>query len=382
MIVRRRILFYSDAPEYGGHEAMTLKAATYLSSRNECDVAFAHYQGNSRLSQKLAEHTGQSSSLTPLQIPFRSRTLQSLRSFVCRGELRRIQSLMADVNPETVIVSQGRVESGSAAVLAAKRLGVRTVSYIPMAHPVSVSGRPMATGARDALNRYFYRLPDKFVTISTGVRAMLRARGATSQIAVVPNGIEPITIRSCDRQEFRADHGIEPNQFAVAVVGRIEFRQKRQDFALRCFARLAEKGKNWKLLFVGSGPDERTLRAMICDMKLADFAEVLPWSANPANIYAGIDALLIPSRFEGVPLVMLEAMSCGLPIAASDVDGMAESLPKGWLFPPGDADALIDTLAAIRQQDLTALLDANREKVAAENSFAEFGPRFARAALG
>jgi glycosyltransferase involved in cell wall biosynthesis len=288
---------------------------------------------------------------------------------------------MAEVNPETVIVSQGRVESGSAAVLAATGLGMRTVSYIPMAHPVSVSGRPMAAGLRDALNRYFYRLPDKFVTISSGVRAMLRARGARSQIAVVPNGIEPITVGYSDRQEFRAGHGIEPNQFVVAVVGRIEFRQKRQDFALRCFARLAEKVRDWKLLFVGSGPDERKLRGMIGD-RTSDFAEVLPWSANPASIYAGIDLLLIPSRFEGVPLVMLEAMSCGLPIVASDVDGMAESLPKSWLFPADDANALIDTLAAIRQQDVAAQLEANRKKVAAENSFADFGPRFAQAALG
>jgi glycosyltransferase involved in cell wall biosynthesis len=286
------------------------------------------------------------------------------------------------VNPETVIVSQGRVESGCAAVLAAKRAGIRTVSYIPMAHPVSVSGKPIAASLRDAVNRYFYQLPDKFVTISNGVRDMLRARGAKSPVAVVPNGIDPLTVQKSDRKEFRESHQISEHHYVVAVVGRIEFRQKRQDFALRSLARLRNKLRDWKLLFIGSGPDQAKLSNMISEMKVGDYAQVLPYIPTRERIYGGIDVLLIPSRFEGVPLVMLEAMSCGRPVVASNVDGMAESLPDGWLFPRENAELMIEILNSIRQQNVRALLEENRHKVAVENSAADFGPRFVRAALG
>jgi len=61
--------------------------------------------------------------------------------------------------------------------------------------------------------------------------------------------------------------------------------------------------------------------------------------------------LLIPSKFEGVPLTMLEAMARELPVIASNVDGMAEILPQSWLFPYGDCAALVDTLRRVRNSD-------------------------------
>jgi glycosyltransferase involved in cell wall biosynthesis len=378
----QRVLFYSDAPDYGGHEAMTSEAVSYLCCKNKYAVAFAYYQGNSRLSERLDVIRRTSRRLTPIPIPFRSKSLQAIRTFLFQREITRIEALMSRIMPDIVIVSQGRIEGGSAGLLAAKRVGLRTISYIPMAHPVSISGKPIASSLRDALNQYFYRLPDKYITISRGARDMLRARGVTSEIAVVPNGIERITLQERDRKRFREAHGIRRSEYVVAVIGRIDFRQKCQDFALQATARFRQELRNWKFLFIGDGPDAGRLKKMIGDLKLDEFAVVLPWSPNPAEFYAGIDMLLIPSRFEGVPLVMLEAMSCRLPIVASDVDGMAESLPKSWLFPYGNSEAMIEKLVGVRAGDASAFLEENCRQVVSENTFAKFGPRFANALLG
>jgi glycosyltransferase involved in cell wall biosynthesis len=377
-----RVLFYSDAPDYGGHEAMTSEAASYLCGRNEHAVSFAYYQGNSRLSERLDKIGGTSRSLTPIPIPFRSKSLQAVRTILFQRETAGIEALMKRVKPDVVVVSQGRIEGGSAGLLAAKRAGLRTISYIPMAHSVSISGKPIAANLRDALNRYFYRLPDKYITISKGARDMLRARGVTSEIAVVPNGIEGITLEEGDRRRFREARGIRRNEFVVGVVGRIDFRQKCQDFALQAIARFQGALGNWKFLFIGDGPDAGRLRRMIGDLKLEEFAVVLPWIPNPAEVYAGLNMLLIPSRFEGVPLVMLEAMSCRLPIVASDVDGMAENLPKSWLFPYRNSEAMIEKLVSVRAADASKLLEENCRQVASENTFAQFGLRFANAVLG
>jgi len=89
--------------------------------------------------------------------------------------------------------------------------------------------------------------------------------------------------------------------------------------------------------------------------------------------------LLIPSRFEGVPLVMLEAMSCGLPVVASNVDGMAEVLPEAWLFASGNSRAMIDALLRVKNSDYAALAESNKDLVLREFSITRFCMKFSEA---
>lgn len=377
----RSILFHADAADFGGHELLTAEAVRYLSSIKDVKVSFLYYEANNRLLERLEDIQRSCANLTLIPIPFRSRSLQAVRTLLSQRGIRHIRTLMRRVSPDVVVVSQGRIESGSAGLLAAKRAGFRTISYIPMAHPVSVSGKPIAVRLRDSINRYFYRMPDKFITISEGARHMLLARGVKADIVVVPNGIEPINIRGSDRKRFREAHGIMKSENAIAVVGRIDFRQKCQDFVLQSIAQFRRELRGCKFLFIGSGPDEEKLRRMIVELGLGELAIVLPWCPIPAQFYAGIDILLIPSRFEGVPLVMLEAMSCGLRIVASDVDGMTENLPKSWLFPCGNSKAMVDTLIRMQSDDVSALLESNCRRVTAENNVVKFGCRFANAIL-
>jgi glycosyltransferase involved in cell wall biosynthesis len=378
----RSVLFYSDAAEFGGHEAMTLRGIQSLVSRHNVNVCAMYYRGNTRLMERLEEMRSSAKNLTLQPLDFRSRSLQNLRSLLIPGSVRPIQALMSQAKPDLVVVSQGRIEVGSAGLLAANRAGLQTLSYIPMAHPVSVAGKQVAVHLRDAVNRHFYSLPDKFITISEGARQMLLARGVRSEIAVVPNCIECIEIRESAREEFRKRHDLKQEDYVVGIVGRIIFRQKAQDFVLESIMRFRETLRDFKFLFIGDGRDEGKLRRMIAENGLEKIALVLPWSSTTGQVYAGIDMLLIPSHFEGVPLVMLEAMSCGLRIVASNVDGMAESLPKGWLFAQGDSGELIKALIRVREQEVSELLEANRMRIADECDIEKFGLRFADAILG
>jgi glycosyltransferase involved in cell wall biosynthesis len=376
-----KILFYTDAAEFGGHEAMTLAAIEHLSAQPGLAVSVAFYQFNEPLRTRLESLRACNSSLSLRPLPFMTKRLQAYRSILSPQNIHHISTFMQQIAPDTVIVSQGRIEASSAGLLAAKRAGFRTISYLPMAHPAWISGNPIPGRIRDLLNRYFYRLPDKFITISESARAMLRQAGSTCDIAVVPNFVQPLEIRDSLRHEFRRRHGLADSDYVVAIVGRIDFRQKGQEFALRSIARFRDNLLGLKFLFVGDGPDHHALHQMIPAAFLTQQVLLLPWQPNRSELYSAIDMLLIPSKFEGVPLVMLEAMLSGRPIVASNVDAMADQLPPDWLFPYGNAQAMIDTILYLRAADSSAICDMHRQLVATEFTFQQFVNRFTDAVL-
>jgi glycosyltransferase involved in cell wall biosynthesis len=372
----RSVFFYSDADEYGGHEAMTLEAARHLSQDPEIKVSFGFYEGNERLRRRIEEPQASAGVITPVPLKWKSQSLQALRSLVSWRKIGRLKALMEKLEPDMVIVSQGRIEGSSMGLLAGKRAEIRTISYLPMAHPLAISGKRVAIGIRERINSHFYRLPDDIITISDSARRMLQARGLTQNIAVVPNGITLHPIGEGDRQRFRSAHWIEANDYLIAVIGRIQFKQKGQDFALQTIASYRSELAKYKFMFIGDGPDGDALREMVADNKLTDMVKILPWTPNPTEVYAGIDMLMIPSRFEGVPLVMLEAMGHGLPIVATNVDGMLDLLPRDWLFSFGDGRGLIETVLRLRSRDISEVLESHRNRICHEFTMTNFGRRF------
>lgn len=376
----RRLLIYNDGAEFGGHEAMTLRGVQSLLCGG-ARVSVAYYSGNTRFREELLKLLARAEDVTLIPLDFCSKSLQNIRSIIGRGDVRRIAELMREAKPDLVVVSQGRIEIGSAGLLAACQVGFRTISYIPMAHPVSIAGRPVAVWLRDAINRYLYSLPHKFITISNGVRQMLVERGVQVEIAVVRNCIDAVHTCQAAREEFRKRHGLGKEDYVVGILGRILFRQKAQDFVVETLTNFRESLRDFKFVFVGDGRDQDKLRSMIEKNDLGEMAVAIPWSHTPSQVYAGIDMLLIPSNVEGVPLVMLEAMSCGLRIVASDVDGMFEYLPAEWLFRRRDSRELVKALIRVRQQEVGELLESHKRLVADECDATKFAVRFSDAVL-
>lgn len=368
----KSVLFYSDAPQFGGHEAMTLEAVRCVCQNKDVSVSAMFYEGNFRFQSELAAIADSTGNLALIPLQIRAGSLQAFRSLISMRKVNYLQGLMKTLNPELVLVSQGRIEASSLGLLAAKRAGFRTVSYIPMAHAVSVSGTPFAVRIREKVNRRLYSVPDRFITISEHAREMLFLRGVTQEVAVVPNCVTVQHTTSTDGESFRTMHGISSADYVVGVVARIDFRQKAQDFAVEAISRSRDRLAGFKFVFVGEGPDGQKLHEMIVSCGLSEIVRRLPWCDNPGKVYAGLDMLLIPSRFEGVPLVMLEAMLCKLPIVAANVDGMAELLPPDWLFPPEDHSAVIDRMLTVKGADNTKLLDFHRNRVLQEFSTARF----------
>jgi glycosyltransferase involved in cell wall biosynthesis len=289
--------------------------------------------------------------------------------------------VMECIDPDVVVISQGNIEGSWLGLVVAKRAGLRTVSYIPMAQPLGSSGSRLVFRGRALVDRILYGVPDKFITINKSAKQMLLERGARTEIDVIPNGIE-LKSSPSDRASARRDFGLAEKDYVVATIGRIVFGQKAQNFLIEAIAKHRHQLHTFHFFVVGEGPDELKLRKMIRDLRLSDCVSILPWQNDLSSFYSAIDLLVIPSYFEGVPLVMLEAMWHGIPIVASDVDGMAEILPPEWLCRRGDQESLANTLLHVRQANNSQYLAAHKRRVAEEFSVASFQKHFCKAVIG
>jgi len=285
--------------------------------------------------------------------------------------------VMTAFAPDVVVVAQGGIASGSAGLLAAKAAALPTISYIPMTHPESLfSASRIKAALRERLNRLYFRSPDTFVTTGQRMADYLRHRGLQQPVSLVPVAIDTGAYRCADRDTARQQLGLASADTVMAVVARVEFWQKRQDLAVQALALARRQVGSLKLLVVGDGPDLTNLKACAQAQGVQDAVVFAPWADDLSAVYAAIDVLLIPSRFEGVPLVMLEAMHLRCPVIASAVDGMADTLPEHWLFPSGDAYALAARMVQVATSSEPELLDAHQALVQKEFSMPAFQQAF------
>lgn len=163
------------------------------------------------------------------------------------------------------------------------------------------------------------------------------------------------------------------NLFKVGIVGRLS-PVKGHDVALSAITRLA-RSTPVHLFVIGEGPAGEDLRRQAADLDINNLVSFAGFQQDMDGWYARLDALMMPSRHEGLPYALLEAMAEGLPVVASAVGGIAEAIEdgrNGLLVPPGQPDALADALlrlardAALRHQLGQAAVATARERFSAE----------------
>jgi len=371
----RRLVFYDDTDSFGGHELMALRLVEYLARREKYQITFIASQRNTALCRQLAALVPQ---ITLLLTPYASGRGQWLRTYWSIGPLLQLRRLIQSARPALLIVVQGGIALSSLALLAGHLAGVRTVSYLPMTHDESLfAPTPLWMRLRQCFVQPFYSLPACLITISPRMAAyaLRRRRGP---VRVVENGIVlPQAAQEC-RAKLRSALGLREGDQLLLMIGRIEFWQKRHDLAVAALAIARSRGLHAQLLVVGSGPDEQALRAQVQALGLADAVQWRAWQSDVTSFYAACDALLLPSRYEGVPLVMLEAMFAGRKIVAANVDGMADMLPPAWMFPAGDVEALADRLCESNNAADAEHLHRHRELMATQYTVEAFGRRFLR----
>ncbi len=335
------LLFYDDSPVFGGHEVMALLGLEAVLAVYPGEVRFLAAAGNTKLCDRLAETAANHPNLAWERLDWQSSKLEALRNRLLPSRIAKLAGRLTGLRPGLVVAIQGNIEHSSLVLHAARRAGIRVVSYIPVPHSNAEMGARFGP-VRDIFARGLFQLPDAFVTISDEMARLLRARGATAPIHIVYNGVDTARFRPGAAAEARIDLGLPADRVVIGQIGRVEFRQKQQHLLVEAVADNPALAAGCHLVFAGDGPDAGALGQMIETRRLS--ATILPW-VDPARLYQALDALVIPSRYEGLPLVMLEALATGSAVLGSDRDGMRDLLPGEWRFRPDDRCALGAMLA-------------------------------------
>ncbi len=131
--------------------------------------------------------------------------------------------------------------------------------------------------------------------------------------------------------------------FGLVSVSTLAAMYKGIDVLLRALVLVRDKGIDARLVVVGGGRHQRELEALAADLGLADVCEFtggLPSGAAVRERLEAADLFVLPTRAEGLPSALIEAMAVGLPAVASAVGGVGELLPEAHTPPAGDVDAL------------------------------------------
>lgn len=195
------------------------------------------------------------------------------------------------------------------------------------------------------------------VTAVTGaiVDSLVRDYGIDrSLVRIVPNGAD---LPDPEREEEQARRWRErylatPLKPLWVVAGRLE-EQKGHDVLFEALCTLVKGGLDFTLVVAGEGSRRHWLEQQAISLKLAPRVQFVGQIEDVGGLLAAADAVLMPSRWEGLPLVLLEALVRGRPVVASAVGGIADVVEDGTtgtLVPPGDAPALAVALEQLQRK--------------------------------
>ncbi|MPY49208.1 glycosyltransferase [Streptomyces acidicola] len=256
-------------------------------------------------------------------------------------EVRNLRRVLADERPD--LVHAHSAKAGLAARLAVR--GRIPTVFQPHAWSFEAVGGVTASLAL-RWERWGARWADRVVCVSEAERVTGERAGVRAPWRVIANGVDPGRFRPAALGAVRAGipllSGLGADTPLVVCVGRL-CRQKGQDILLAAWRSVVRQVPGARLVLVGDGPDAGALRALAPDGVLFAGAaqDAVPW-------YQAADLVVLPSRWEGMALAPLEAMACGRPVVATDVDGARESLPSGQEpVPAEDPTALARTVTRL-----------------------------------
>lgn len=339
----KKLIVYSDSAELGGHEIQFLNALSEIVKTFEVTVIAS--KKNRRFIARLAGY-----GVSCIETNYTSNRYQFIRSYFSFRQISYLRGILHKCNPDVFLILQGNIELCSVAVVAAARMNVPTVSYIPITHFLLGVGQNSVVGfVKDLINRRMFSQLRHFITINNYNASLIRRRNPSCKISVVGNGVDFAHLIN----SYGSSNDVLFNEKHrnVLLIGRVLFQQKGQDFLFSMVRKYRYDLRGFRFLICGDGEDLPKLRSMIQSENLDSYFEIIGFSDSPASVYALADTVIIPSRFEsgeGTPMVLLEALYLGKNVIMSNLPGVDGYLGENCLFEVGDIDMMFCRIKSAR----------------------------------
>jgi glycosyltransferase involved in cell wall biosynthesis len=360
---------YCDSGVNGGHEEMLKRLI--LALVNCPGIAGLHIlvtaqnEPMSAFAKDIAQRHRQ---VVVTSLPFTSQAIRhnplALLSATCRTA-----AILRTLDLSKLVIAQGTIVLAMAGLFAARLTRTTAVSYIPVVDDKAEADAPASERIKSLIKRALHHVPQQYITLNEHLHGKLMKLAPKTPVAILENYVDNRFSHSAlTRDTARSGLGLpQTGKFIFAHIARIQFRQKRQDFLLAAIERNPDAFANTLVLIVGGGPDAEKLQQLVgaseilsrCVRIVGPQSDVLPY------ILAS-DVIVLPSAFEGVPLVMIEAVLAGRPIVASQVSSLGSYLPDALLFPPHDQDAFVKAIFSAPAYPLSELIDSFRLRFSRE----------------
>ena len=255
-------------------------------------------------------------------------------------EMRRLRAILAKVQPDLLHLHSSK--AGLAGRLAVR--GRLPTIFQPHAWSFSAVGGTTASMAR-VWERWGARWTSVLLCVSDDEARMARIVQIGGPQVVIPNGVDLTRFLPAGAQEkarARNSLGLPPDHPLAVCLGRLS-KQKGQDLLVRAWSEISAAVPRSRLVLVGDGPERAALTnwlpAGVC---------LTGESSRPELWYAAADVVVVPSRWEAMALVPLEAMATARAVVAFDVEGIRQSIPAGAgaIIAAGDLSGLAGAVAS------------------------------------
>jgi glycosyltransferase involved in cell wall biosynthesis len=322
-----KILFVStmNFDPWGGSEFLWSGAALRLVQSGH-DVAASVAGWPRRAPQVAALHAAgikiRERELTPDQYP--ARTLRRLARqmfdpFLRQAYRKHFIRWLAQFRPDLICISNGSCADNLPLL---ELVGQSGFPYVILGQANAEHLWPDDRGAQAILG--LYRNARRGYFVSEGNRRLLELQigGELTNAEVIRN---PFNVR----RDAAPLWPVAAEPVSLACVARLDPCAKGQDILLNVLAREVWRTRPLRVSFFGKGRCEEGLRRLVQCHRLQEQVRFCGHTNNVEDIWATHHALILPSRFEGLPLAIVEAMHCGRPAIVTDVAGNAELLKDG-----------------------------------------------------
>lgn len=332
-----RLLLAIDEENLGGAELSFLELSRALARLAEVHLVLSETAWTTH-QRAYATLPGQQITVHRCSRSLYPGTLANLHPLLREPVARELTALIRNIDPDAVLVNLPTVERGQSVVDAAQRVS----ADLPIWGLLHLVQQPSSLGSRlgpvrDTMVASLLTRFDRLLTVSKAGALQLAGRYALAMPVIIhpPTAALQSRVAQTERKNRRASHNLPPG-FLLGLIGRVQLRQKGQDAALRITAELLRDDLPVHLVVIGDGPDLSAIKGLAERMGIARCVTFLGWRHDAGDLIPLLDAVLLPSHFEGLPQTALQAASAGIPVVAYAVDGLTELLPPEFLIPHGD----------------------------------------------